>query len=895
MPSPQIERKLAAIMFTDIAGYTALSAKDSTKASELLTTQRDTLKPIVEKHGGSWMKEIGDGLLLTFDSATSAVECSIAIQEATKDIEDLNLRIGIHQGEVIKQDGDVIGDDVNVASRIEPFSAVGGVAISDKIYRDISSNQEFETKYIGKPKLKGVSQNVEIYCITSHNLPEIDISNIYKQLSIRRTKMNIIAVISMVLITIISLVVWYIYPFITMPLNIIRDYEKSIAITYFDFEGDSSESYWSLGLTDELISKISKIENIKVSSRLDVDPNRIKSASIFQLRKDLDVDYVLKGRIIKNNNQIKISANLIDTKKESIIWSETYNRNIKNILKLQSEIANQIIEKLSDKFHEINNYKDIINTDNFEAYKQFLMIISKMKNSFLNNNEDKYIKEIDAILKLDSNYIQALETKCFLLWHKILMILQFSRDEDNYEIILNQHQKSDILDIIAEINPILDKISINDIDNKLGLASQAGVLITEALSSQKFVAILKLRNAIAIIKKLVKKYPDEIVTNFAMAKLYDFMNDYAPFKSLADTSIINTYLNRTIKLSDRYIHSQNIDYISLMCFYQAYDLYIFYNDIELSERKKMYNNLLDIMRNNHSIKGQRSVKFILFDIAKEKNDYENAIKISQDIKVLSELMNDKRGVAWLYLELGSFYYNDYKNKTLGLEYYRKGLEIYEGEYEVKWRRNYITKLSEVAQYNKAQEQINIISSSSLSALDSLDLFYGKGYLNYSMTKFQEAIINFENARLLFYEDYNWRYKHILYFLGNSYLESGYYNKSIQLYKKCLKLAKNQNDWIYSLNIKLALIYIKKREIDKSKIYYQISEKLYNEVDSKHFWDLYQINKLYQNTDLAKSYLDSSYSELINESKHYTNIEEKNLYLTFNKYNKLIQKEWEKVK
>ena len=136
---PQIERKLAAIMFTDIAGYTALSAKDSTKASELLTTQRDTLKPIVEKYGGSWMKEMGDGLLLTFDSATSAVECSIAIQEATKDTEELNLRIGIHEGEVIKQDGDVMGDDVNVALWIESFSAIIGVAISDKIDRAVSN------------------------------------------------------------------------------------------------------------------------------------------------------------------------------------------------------------------------------------------------------------------------------------------------------------------------------------------------------------------------------------------------------------------------------------------------------------------------------------------------------------------------------------------------------------------------------------------------------------------------------------------------------------------------------------------------------------------------------------------------------------------------------------
>ena len=206
MPSSQIERKIAAIMFTDIAGYTALSAKDSTKASELLINQRDTLKPIVEKHGGSLMKEIGDGLLLTFDSATSAVECSIAIQEATKGIEDLNLRIGIHEGEVIKQDGDVIGDDVNVASRIEPFSAIGGVAISHKIEQAISSNLEFETKYIGKPKLKGVSQKVEVYCITSHGLPKTDVSKVSAKLA-EESNFNIFALTGGIL-TAIGIAFW---------------------------------------------------------------------------------------------------------------------------------------------------------------------------------------------------------------------------------------------------------------------------------------------------------------------------------------------------------------------------------------------------------------------------------------------------------------------------------------------------------------------------------------------------------------------------------------------------------------------------------------------------------------------------------------------------------------
>ena len=365
-----IERKLAAIMFTDIAGYTALSAKDSTKSSELLTTKRNTLKPIVEKHGGSWMKEIGDGLLLTFDSATSAVECSIAIQVATKDIEDLNLRIGIHEGEVIKQDGDVIGDDVNVASRIEPFSAVGGVAISQKIQQAISSNQEFETKYIGKPKLKGVSQEVKVYCITSHGLPQTDISKVSKQLSISKKKVNIITTISIIMVATIGLISWYIYPFLTIPENVNRQYEKSIAITYFEYEGDSNESYWSLGLTDELIARLSKIKNIRVSSRLDVDPNRIKSASIFQLRKDLGVDYILRGRIIKIDNQIRISANLVDTEKETILWSDSYVRKIEGILQLQIELAKDIIDNLSKVMGIDDGYQLAHNTDNFNAYKK---------------------------------------------------------------------------------------------------------------------------------------------------------------------------------------------------------------------------------------------------------------------------------------------------------------------------------------------------------------------------------------------------------------------------------------------------------------------------------------------------------------------------------------------
>ena len=175
MPS-DLKRKLAAIMFTDIAGYTALSSTDETKALKLLDKQEEILPPIIEKFNGTLHNRIGDGLLFTFPTVTDAVKCVIKIQKETKEVENLNLRIGIHEGEIPLKNGDGLGDDVNVASRIDPFAAEGGIVISGKVQQNISSLPEFKTKFIAEPSLKGVRQNVKIFCIISHGLPKTDIS-----------------------------------------------------------------------------------------------------------------------------------------------------------------------------------------------------------------------------------------------------------------------------------------------------------------------------------------------------------------------------------------------------------------------------------------------------------------------------------------------------------------------------------------------------------------------------------------------------------------------------------------------------------------------------------------------------------------------------------------------
>jgi len=145
---PESTRQLVAIMFTDIVGYTALMGDEEEKAFNLLDRNRKLQKPIIESYGGRWIKEIGDGMLATFSTVSDAVYCAAAIQQQCKNEPDLILRIGIHQGEVVFQDGDVFGDGVNIASRLESLAPSGGILVSEAVSRNIQNKHGIETDLV---------------------------------------------------------------------------------------------------------------------------------------------------------------------------------------------------------------------------------------------------------------------------------------------------------------------------------------------------------------------------------------------------------------------------------------------------------------------------------------------------------------------------------------------------------------------------------------------------------------------------------------------------------------------------------------------------------------------------------------------------------------------------
>ena len=169
MPS-EPKRKLAAIMFTDMVGYTALMQDDEPKARELIQRHRELMKPLVEKHGGTVLQYVGDGTFITFDSAIESVKCGYDIQNALKVDKELSLRIGIHIGDVVSDADEVYGDGVNVASRLEPLAEPGGVCISEKIYDEIHNQPEIETVFLGEKLLKNVEHAIKIYCLTGKGL-----------------------------------------------------------------------------------------------------------------------------------------------------------------------------------------------------------------------------------------------------------------------------------------------------------------------------------------------------------------------------------------------------------------------------------------------------------------------------------------------------------------------------------------------------------------------------------------------------------------------------------------------------------------------------------------------------------------------------------------------------
>lgn len=290
-------------------GFSALTQRDEARALEALEKQRQLLRPFFPKFHGKEVKTIGDSFLVEFDSALDATNCAIEIQKFLHDYGQSSgnewktkIRIGVHLGDVIHQDGDVFGDAVNIASRIEPLADPEGVCLSEQVYDQIHNKISLSLEKLPSKNLKNIQFSIDVYKVM---MPWEGVS------PPARPSKDRIAIL----------------PFINM-------------------SPDPADEYFADGLTEELISKLSLVKGLRVVARTSVMRFKNQEKGILEIGKELGVHYIVEGSVRKAANRIRVSAQLIDTESEENLWASSYDKNLDDIFAVQSEIAARIAKAL---------------------------------------------------------------------------------------------------------------------------------------------------------------------------------------------------------------------------------------------------------------------------------------------------------------------------------------------------------------------------------------------------------------------------------------------------------------------------------------------------------------------------------------------------------------------
>ena len=345
------ERELAAIMFTDMVGYSTLSQRNEDLAIELLTLHREILRPIFKKHQGKEIENIGDAFFVEFRSTVSAASCAIEIQKTLyernlncNDERKILLRIGLHVGDVFHIGKHVHGDGVNIAARLEPLSIPGGICLSEDIARQVNNKIEYDVQHIGVKKLKNIDIPMNIYSI---KLPWLgkqrDISDNKFKSYLSGNKYS--AVIILIAIIVMAFALWQSL-FISPTGN---KNNRLAVLPLLNIGSNDEDEYFADGMTEELISNLARIKKLSVIARSSVMKYKNSLHNIEEIGSELNVDVVLEGSVRKVDEHARINVHLIDVDSQENLWNEEYNREIKDIFSVQSEIALKIAEELEIK------------------------------------------------------------------------------------------------------------------------------------------------------------------------------------------------------------------------------------------------------------------------------------------------------------------------------------------------------------------------------------------------------------------------------------------------------------------------------------------------------------------------------------------------------------------
>jgi adenylate cyclase len=329
-------RRLAAIVFTDLAGYSQLAQSNESGALRLLQEQERLVRPLLTAHEGRKVKSMGDGLLLEFENALGAVEFGAELQRVATErnsregVVPLRIRIGVHLGDVQRQGRDIVGDAVNVASRIEPLAEPGGLCISEQVYAQVRNKVPYRMESLGLKSLKGIREPVQVYRV---QLP-------WATPKARPSTSNL---------------------------------PRLAVLPLVNIAADPKDEYFTDGLTEELISTLAQLRGLRVISHTSVNQYKGTAKSIAQIGSELGADHVLEGSVRKAGDQLRIAVQLIDARTDEHLWARTYDRKLENVFAIQADVAERAADAL--KVELLKSEREAIHerpTSSVRAFEYYL-------------------------------------------------------------------------------------------------------------------------------------------------------------------------------------------------------------------------------------------------------------------------------------------------------------------------------------------------------------------------------------------------------------------------------------------------------------------------------------------------------------------------------------------
>jgi len=339
-------RKLAAIMFTDIVGYTALMGKDEQRAFELLRKNRGIQQQLITEHQGKWLKEMGDGILAQFNSATDSVQCAIDIQKRAREELGGQIRIGIHLGDVIFENEDVFGDGVNIASRLQSVADPGGIYISESLQKSIRGNSDLQTKYLGEFELKNVDYPLKTYSVQGESLPVPSTAKI-KKLEGKSLKERIIGSVYtyIILLFLLPSTGWWIR---NTFFNDNTQISSLVILPFYNFTGSDTLDYLMAGMHDALIGEAGKISALRVPSKKTSNAYKDVNKSIPEIASELNVDAVVEVSVSCLEDYICLQVKLVSAfPEEKQLWVKDFYVVKSQILNLHRSVAKEMAEEIN--------------------------------------------------------------------------------------------------------------------------------------------------------------------------------------------------------------------------------------------------------------------------------------------------------------------------------------------------------------------------------------------------------------------------------------------------------------------------------------------------------------------------------------------------------------------